>query len=481
MTTLKKANKLAIKHELWRRGQLQWLLNSNQKQLYDLFYNSDFKVNTWLMARRSGKTFCLCLIALEQCIRKPNTIVKIVSPTKLQVNTNVRPIFKTLLDSCPEDLKPEFRTKDYVYYFSNGSEIQLAGSDAGHAEKLRGTDSHLWIIDEAGSCDNLENVVKSILIPTTLITKGKGILASTPPTSQDHDFLSFIEEAELKGSLIKKTIHDNPMITEKQRSEMIEELGGINSDVCRRELFCEIVKETSTSVIPEFTKELEEKIIKDWPKPPFFDAYESMDLGFKDLTGVLFGYYDFRADKVIIEDELVITGQELHLPKLVDLIRDKEKLLWTDAMSGEIKKPYARVSDINYIVTNEMLKYSNYEVNFTIAKKDDKEAALNTLRVMLASGKIIIHPRCTTLIRHLRNVRWYSPTNKTKFARSPDEGHYDLVDAIVYLIRSISYTKNPYPAHYGVNMKDLHVHNKAGFEGNTQFDIYKKIFNVKKR
>ena len=438
-------------------------------------------MQTWLLARRSGKTFCLCILALEQCIRHPNSIVKFVAPTKIQVNNNVRPLFKEILKDCPEDIRPEFKGKDYIYYFANGSEIQLAGTDSKHAEKLRGGDSHIWFVDEAGTCQELENVVKSILHPTTLITKGKGVLASTPPRESEHEFLKFIEEAEAEGTLTKRTIYDNPRITKADIENEIKKAGGAHTDFFRREFLCEIIKDSSTTVIPEFTPELEKEIVKDWPLPPYFDAYESMDLGFKDLTVVLFGYYDFRAAKLIIQDEFVASGQDMQLPLLMDAIKSKEKQLWTNIYTNEIKKPYLRVSDINYIVTSEINRASKGEINFIPAKKDDKDAALNTLRVMLSSHKIIIHPRCTSLIRHLRNVKWASANNKSVFARSPDNGHYDAVDALCYMARHVAYTKNPYPANYGMNTKDLYIANREKFEGNNQFDAYRKIFGLQRK
>lgn len=478
----------AIK-ELWRRGELSWKLDAVQKQMHSSYYNAPFKIHTWLLARRSGKTFLLCVLALEQCIKTPNSIVKFVSPTKLQVNNNVRPLFKKLLEDCPEDVKPEFRTKDYIYYFPNGSEIQLAGTDSGHAEKLRGGDSHICIVDEAGSCDHLDTVVKSILLPTTLITRGKLVLASTPPQESEHDFINFIEEAEHKGSLVKKTVFDNPRITKDQLEELIQELGGLTTDAARRELLCEIVKDSNTSVIPEATDELYAEIVKEWPKPPFYDAYEAMDLGFNDLTVIIFGYYDFRAAKIIIEDEYVINGQELHLPRLVDTIRKKEGELWLNPLTNEVKSPTKRVSDIDYIVLNEIRRISNNEIKFEATKKDNNEAAINTLRVLLAKKQIIIHPRCKTLLRHLKNVKWKSSVNKDRFARSPDDGHYDAVDALKYFVRSINYNKNPYPAHHSPDLYQYYapeVRNAAGFNSTPSLkedkvSIYKAIFGVRKK
>ena len=268
--------------ELWRRGSLRWKLDSGQKELYDLYYSNLHRQMTWLLARRSGKTYCLVTLSIEQCLRKPNSIVKFLAPTKGMLDTIIRPIFKKILSDCPEDLSPTYVARQYIYFFKNGSEIQLAGTDNGHAEKLRGGDSDIWIIDEAGSCDRLQDIIRDVLLPTTLMTKGKGLLASTPPKDPEHDFIKIMERSELNGSLIKKTVLDNPRISKEDIDELIVELGGIDSDATRRELFCEIIKDSSIFVLPEFTEELQKEIVRDWPKPPFYDAYVGMDLGGKD-------------------------------------------------------------------------------------------------------------------------------------------------------------------------------------------------------
>jgi hypothetical protein len=491
MTNLtdKELQKVAAVNQLWRNGLLSFKLDTTQKELYELYYNSTHKIMTWLLSRRQGKTYTLCVLALEQCIRKPNSVVKLVSPTKVQVNNNVRPIFRQLLEDCPEDIRPEFRQKEYIFFFKNGSEIQLAGSDSGHAEKLRGGDSDIWMVDEAGSCDDLKNMVKSILLPTTLITQGKGILASTPPRESDHEFLYYIEEAEQRGSLIKKTIDDNPRITPEQKQELIQELGGSNTEEARRELYCEIIKDSKSSVIPEFDTALEKEIVKEWPKPPFYDAYEGMDTGGKDLTVVLYGYFDFRANKIVIEDETVINFQERDqtIELLAKEINKKEKVLWTNPISGEYKQPHIRVSDISYILTQEIYNHSRKlfpkeeTIGFQVAKKDDADAMINNLRILLGNKQIIIHPRCVTLIRHLKNVRW--DKQRKGFARSADDGHYDAVEALKYLVRVIDYKKNPYPAHYQMNMSGMFVRDPAKFadNSNTQLEKYKQIFGLRSK
>jgi hypothetical protein len=251
----------------------------------------------------------------------------------------------------------------------------------------------------------------------------------------------------LTAEQIEETIREYPL-----REKSIE---------FRREYMCELIKDETISVIPEFTEELKSMIIKEWPKPPFFDAYVSMDLGAIDLTAVLFGYYDFRANKIVIEDELEadFSKKDMNIGKLTELIKQKEEALWTNIFTNEFQPPYLRTSDINLIVTQEIAVKSNNQIYFQPAKKDDKEAAINNMRALLGSGKIIIHPRCVNLRRHLDNVKWASIKNKQTFGRSPDNGHYDFVDALIYFTRVVQYSKNPYPSHYDLGKGDIFVPN----------------------
>ncbi len=479
-------SKTAAIHELWRRSNLKWKLDDNQKLLYDLYYSGNHKIFTWLLARRSGKSFCLVVLAIEQCLKYPNSIVKYAAPTKQQINTILRPLFKKILEDCPEDIKPTLRSAEYIYYFPNGSEIQLAGTDAGHAEKLRGGDSHAAFVDEAGSCSDLSDLVKSILLPTTLTTRGKIVLAGTPPKDEDHDFVHYVEEADMRGSLVKKTIYDNPRLTTEQIEELIKEVGGIHTEEARRELLCELIKNSSTSVIPEFNDDLANKIVKEWPRPPFFDCYVAMDPGGSDLTGILLGYFDFRADKIIIEDEIVfdfrLPGKNIEL--LTQELNNKELELWTNPMSGEKKTNITRVSDRNPILLNEIRKYSQQKIGFINTRKDNLEAQINTFRVLLGQEKIIINPKCVNFIRHLKNVKWKNKNTRTDFARSPDDGHYDTVAAGIYFVRNINFRKNPYPSHYQFDLRsDVNwidgekVNNKPKADSK---DVFKRLFNIKR-
>lgn len=438
--------------KLWHMGILIWKLDKIQKELYDTFQRSQQKTIVWSCSRRIGKSYALSCIAVEKCLTKPNTIVKFIAPTQKHVKMIIRPLLKEIFKDCPKELKPEFRTADNIYRFDNGSEIQLAGTDSGHAENLRGGSSDLCIVDEAGFADDLKYIVQSILIPTTTTTHGKIILSSTPPKDPNHEFVHYMEDAEAKGNFVKKTIYDGlgSRITQKMIDEIVDELGGIDSPDFRREYLCELIRDEELTVIPEFDNLLQEKIVKEWPKPPYFDIYVAGDLGKKDFTVFLFGYYDFKAAKVIIEDEVVMRGRNLDTDVLAKAIKAKEKEHFYNPLTNDIQAPYLRVCDNNLILIGDL--YRLHALTFVPTAKDDAAAALNNMRQLIKSGQIIINPRCKTLISHLKYATW--DKNKNTFARSTDYGHYDAVDALKYFCRSVQLQKNPYPASYGMGSSD---------------------------
>jgi len=481
--TAAKIDKKAAKRELIRRGMLQFMFHSNQLEMYNIYKNSpDNSIMTWLLARQSGKSFALALIGVMECQSRNNVIVKLLTDTKLHAKTIFEPIFRQIFEDFPEDLKPEYIPSQYIYIFKNGSQIQLAGSDGNSAERLRGQKSDLVLVDEAGFCNNLDYNVMSILLPTTTHTGGKIILASTPPEDPAHEFHHFIERAEKDNLLTIKTVYDNPLLTSEQINNIISKFsGGANNSQFRREYMCEIIKDEEMSVLPEVDDDLLAKIVKTWDEPPYKNRYVSMDIGFKDLTVVLYGYYDFRNDVIVIQDEIVRNGKQIHLPVFTKELAKKEEELWTNPLTNEMFRPDMRVSDVNPFVLQEISVHSDGEINFALASKDNKLAHLNKLRVMLAGEKIIINPKCTTLIRHIKNARWKEKGNKDDFARSPDDGHYDAVDALLYFMRAVNYNKNPYPAGYGHNIRNMHIENKDKFLGHQQKLVMEAIFGKKRK
>jgi len=219
---------------LWGQGRLAWKLKGKQTEIYDHFTNpkDDDDIMACLISRRFGKSFTLCLIAIETCLQKPFALVKYACPKQKQVESTIRPIILKIIKDCPDDIKCEWKTQSKSWVFPNGSEIQIAGTDGGNYDTLRGGASDLCIADEAAFMDDLETVIYSVLAPTTDTTDGKVLLATTPNDKDaNHEFHEhFLHPLEASGKLLKFTYKDSPMVDEAKMNKIIKRYpGGTNN------------------------------------------------------------------------------------------------------------------------------------------------------------------------------------------------------------------------------------------------------------
>jgi hypothetical protein len=495
--TTKQLSKEAIHRELWIRGDLESILSPVQKELFDIYTGAeDNSTLVWLLARQTGKTFALALFADMTARKYPKCIVNILTDTKLHMEEIILPKFEEIFDNekipCPEDLRPRYEKAKYKYHYSNGSTINLAGADGGHFEKMRGKKAKLNIVDEAGFCDKLGEIVMDVLLPTTTHTKGKIILSSTPPKDFDHDFNAYVEAAELEGYLTKKTIFDNTLLTTDQIDKIIKRYpGGINNRSFKREYLCEMLKDPEKSVFPEVDDEMLKVVVREYPKPVYYTPYVGMDIGFKDLTVVVFGYHDFKNNRIVIEREIVKSGPQLKLKDFSEEILQLEELLWTNVLTGEIIDPKIRTSDIEPIITQEIYNHSGARLFFNPVRKERgyKLPLINHIRMMLCDGIIVINPSCKILINHLKNAKWAN-NQKDDFARSPGNdkenipaSHYDAADALLYMIKGMDFNYNPVPRHARDSQPDF-IRNPSTYNhGNSQnsADLFKAIFGKKNR
>jgi hypothetical protein len=472
MSQVNKISVEAARSMLWEQGNLTWKLRSHQVKLHQSYLDCNEKVVVWNCSRRLGKSNTLCIIAIETCLKTPYSIVKYCCAKQKDARNIIREVIRPLIEDCPAHLKPEYKTQEGMWVFPNGSIIQITGLDGGRAESVRGGSSHLAIIDEAGLVKDLPYIMTSIILPTTATTKGKIILASTPPRSPSHPYITrYLNKARIQGNLVTMTIYDNPYIDPDELKLIIDESGGVDSTDFQREYLCNIIKDENYAIVPEFNPATKVAIVKEWERKPFYDAYVAMDIGVKDLTVVLFAWVDFVANKIIVEDEFVLNGQKFNTNSLAQGIKDKEALNFTDKITGESRTPTLRVSDTTLTVINDL--WTSHGIRFLPTRKDDADAALNKVRLMIQNEQIIINPRCKTLIMHLENGIWNK--NKTSFERSV-EGHFDAIDALKYLIRNADINRNPFPKGY----LDRYNSNKFEWNDNKPKDggQWGKVFNI---
>lgn len=392
-----------------------------------------------MSSRRIGKTWTACVLAVEAALRTPFARVAFAFPTQKMARNTVIPAMALVLEDCPPSLRPHFNQTEMVWRFPhNGSIIVLSGcDDKNAADSLRGTKLDFGVVDEAGFHKHLDYVLKSVLLPQTLTTNGRVLIISSPPTSPSHELRKIYLDAVADGAATKHTVEVAvpylPGGWDTVR-EFVDEAGGPESTQARREYYAELVTDETMAVVPEFVKARTDLVLDMGPPPPYRDLYVSADFGFNDLTAVVFAYYDFQKALIVIEDEIVV--QRMSAIEVCNLIKQREAAIWPD----RVKEPF-RFADAPLQMLADIAGYGG--VPFGPVRKDDKMAALNELRMACLHKQFRIHPRCTTTIEHLENAVWTA--NRATFERSGKHGHFDCVDAMIYLLRHVTRNSNPYP------------------------------------
>ena len=448
------------KAALWQRGNLRYLLHATQLKILVTMSETKSRKFMLLCSRRLGKTYLLCVQAIQLCLQKKNARVLFVAPFSKDAQEISTDTMVQILADCPPELRPEWKGQTKELVFRNGSIIRVKGVNGEHAQYLRGGAADLILLDEVGLIDDLEHVVQDVCMPMVLTTGGKIIMSTTPPRSPGHESARQFEQLAAKNAAAVFTLLDAPHIDDETKIEFLVESGETleNARKCisgfkgfanknemgwpagttaRREYFCEFVTDASTAVVPEFTKEREATIVRDWVTPDYYDAYVSMDPGFKDRTGILFAYWDFVHYKLVMQDEVLL--DQANTQTIAAAVAVKERALWQG------KKPYMRVADVDLRLIADL--QGMHKLNFNPTRKEDSQGAINLMRNMIQSGQIVINPRCTNLIRQLRNATWNSKA--TDFAQGGKvEGHYDLVAAFKYMCRNVIKEHNPFPVTY---------------------------------
>lgn len=442
--------RVLMERELWRRGNLSWKLYPHQFALYDALWKAirDPECLKYVLkcARRFGKSTVVCLIATEFGLQFPDSQIRFAAPTAKALKKITHPIMRMITKDAPLDCKPMYRTQDNIWVFPEGyrSEIHCAGTDNGNAESLRGTAANLNLVDEAGFCDDLHYVITDILMPQTLTTDGTTLLASSPAKTPAHDFTHISQECEAAGNQSRFNVFDNKSLTPEKIELYAKESGGVNSSTWKREYLCQDVVDEDSAIIPEWRDE--------YVKTPernefyrFYHKYIGMDLGRTDHTALIYGYWDFKRAKLVIQDESTMHGPAWTTLTLKNEIKSKERELWP-ADNGDEPEVFRRVSDNNnpHLITDLS---SLHQVYFIETTKESLEAMVNEVREWVKPGMLEVDPKCKLLIGCLKYGVW--DEKRAKFARSKVYGHFDHLAALIYLIRNVSRSSNPIPANYG--------------------------------
>lgn len=421
---------------LWRGGDLRYRLLRKQREAFDTLSRSRGLIKLVMCSRRWGKTDAGVTWIVELAIKYPGAVLRYFGPSRAHLKQFVKPTFERVCAEAPSDLAAHFDLELQAYVFENGSICFLGSLDTmGDADRNVGTDCDGAVIDEAGIARSeiVAHAIKSVLIPQ-FATKPHGrviVLSSAPHTPAHYLFHELMPICAANDALIINTIDDIEHVSEAMKGEMIDAMGGPDSSETRRELYCELVTDTSLAIVPEFNADVKNDIVIESPLPARADKYVAVDMGYNDFAFVGFAYYDFDRAKIIVVDELVF--QYKSSVEISRSIIKKEREIW-----GE-ERPYLRIVDAEPLTIADMTAGTNCA--FSRAIRVDKIAQLHRMRRIILERRIEIHPRCSNLINHLSYGVWN--TSRTTFERNEQYGHFDGISMLQYLVHHIDDSRNP--------------------------------------
>lgn len=450
--------------DVWASGQAPLLLLTSvqERALADIqrVWETDLKAVV-MMGRRVGKSHLDVCIADHTARRISGAQIKYASSTKEQVRDFILPIYEQILQTCPQDLRPRWIDTKHSWVYPNGSVVKIVGcEDRKKADRLRGPACHLAIVDEAAFIPDLQYVVKTVLMLQLLTTRGKMIISSSAPETPTHTFAVYAADAKQKGKLVFYTILDATHLSQAMIDEFAKELGGKDSTAWRREAMCEIVGEESRLVLPEW-KALEGIVVKVWPYTPSpVDYYTAGDCGYKDLTVLGFGFYDWIRDVSVLRGETVI--ERATLGDIAQGVRAGEAKFFGGS------PPRYRHLDLppQSIVTLA----KDYGLYCMATPKREVTHTISMLRDNLKDGRVAVDPSCKTTIAHSEGAIWNDA--RTEYERVPKVDnipahHFDGFDMLRYFDGMIERRRKPHelPREVGPNQSVPRAVNRGVLSG----------------
>lgn len=465
----------SARHALWRAGDLSYLLHAGQLACLERMGATETRRFLLNIGRRWGKSRLMCVVAVWLAVlrilhrsgvdieasRAPGWLVRAAlrtkrptrvvyaAPTAGMVAEFIEPHMRLLCDHAPPELCPALNGMTGTWSWPDGDKIVVRGcEDSKKADRLRGSEADMGIVDEGGFIPILDYVVRSVVGPQLWETRGRMLLPSTPPESPDHPFVGLVAEAEAAGAYFHATTADAPHITPQMLASAIEDAGGPDTIAWKREGLAQILVDPQQTVLPEFSEHAD-VIVQEHERPEHFQPHVIGDAGFTDLDVLAFGYYDFKADIDVIEDEVVL--QHARSDLLDAKVAAKERELW-DGMKVHRRRIDA-MPKVRADMSREEWQAEDPEDgvrHWNPVSRDGGErmgrmrASANAARVRVQRGRVRVHPRCATIIAHAKYARW--APNRRDFVR-PDDGshHYDGCAAFLYFLRDLDRASNPYP------------------------------------
>ena len=436
-----------VKRSLWVRGNLQFKLDKLQKDITKtVSAKLDAKKVLILSSRQIGKTYWGCVFALEYLIRNPRKIARVIAPTHKQCQELINDNLSVILQDAPPNLiKPA--KSEYRYNMANGSSLRLGALERAYVDGNRGGNASLIIYEECGFVhgEDFNYGVDSVLGPQLLRSNGIEIFITSPSEEPEHPVhTKILPECEERGTSFRYTVYDSPSITPSQIIEAQRRCGGEQTDAWKREYLAQIIRVMSKVVIPHFDQKRHVAQFN-LPNPCYLQLTGDWG-GVRDLTVGLVHTYDFINNRLLIWDEIKF---DQNTPSRIICKEMRKK--W-DSLEF-----HAVHFDVPGQTSIDLHQYDFWDAG--IPPKSDWLATVQSMSSMFTCDQILIHPRCSFLIKSIKGgVFNKHRTDFERFSEPGGIGHCDALAALMYANR-VQNRDNPYSTPMWQNSEQVFVMN----------------------
>ena len=443
------------------------------------------------ISRQRGKSYKWTVFDIVWCHCHAGQQLKYLAQTGVSVRGIIMPVIQALLEDMPREFRPkhdgpeaiEEDKQDHKWHFPHVgqavSTFHATGANNHHYKSLRGPKAHKLTQDESGFYDDFEGV-QAALRPMLITTGGPCVYATTPAESPNHPSEITMQGLKALGRYIHRTIHGHPRLSLEEVEAVLRKEAGRKgqtleafkrSTYYRREYLSMHIVEATRAVCQEWSEDAGPGHPEGttWgdvhttalERPQFCDWYDSLDIGFtRDPSAWLGAYWDWTHSRLVVEME----SEPLRQPRadvLGEEILRLRRMLWPTtgkpptpldcqrSPCGQYWMPRLSVGDGSGNGAEKLreIHEHNLGLDFIHALKSDLESRVNAVRVLVAQGKLWVHPRCANLRKQLATGLW-ADKQKSDFERTEDN-HLDHFSALVDLVQHIDRQRCPIPQDFG--------------------------------
>lgn len=303
-----------------------------------------------------------------------------------------------MINLCFSDLKVKYNKTDYIAYFPNGSEIHFVGLDDGsRSEKLLGLEFSSLYFNEASqiSYSSIQLVISRLAQKNGL--KKKVYFDFNPSTKSHWSYYLFVKKLDPIDNIplnepenycsLKMNPTDNLENIDKDYIKMLENMPERERT---RFLLGEFNDESNGQVYFSFRREEHVKPIERKPGT----IWIGQDYNIHPNTAVIFQYYD---NTFYVFDEVFLENADTF--RVADELKRKGY-----AGARVIPDSTGRNRKTSGQSDFDIMKQAGFTIESTYNPFVGDR--INNTNRLLASGRVVIDPKCKKLINDLEKVVW---------------------------------------------------------------------------